>query len=441
MTDERLEDLFARLERERLEADRRYNDALTAVDRAIQSVPQLPAAPPAFDDRQVAAINRAWNILPDAAPSIDRSFKGRLRGFIWRLVGPPLEQQKQFNAALVDHINRTADAQRGGQQAVAALLDRLREAFESLAAFESLLVQHLQTITAYVDTKDRSAGGTEIRDRLALVEQRLLAMKRAVEGARPEGPARSGGQLSDGGAAGEPFSGAVESATYVGFEDRFRGAERDIRRRVEEYLPLFEHATDVVDVGCGRGELLDLLRQQGIAARGIDANQAMVEVCRSRGLAVEQADAVGFLQAQRESSIGGLAAIQVVEHFAPAYLLRFLDAAHRAMRPGAPLVLETVNAACWLAFFDTYIRDLTHQRPLHPDTLKYLVEAAGFSAVAVRFRAPVGAGDRLDRVSLSDAATAGHAELAAISAAVNAHADKLNARLFSSMDYAIIARR
>ena len=106
------------------------------------------------------------------------------------------------------------------------------------------------------------------------------------------------------------------------------------------------------------------------------------------------------------------------------------------MRPGAPLILETINPACWMAFFETYIRDLTHQRPLHPETLRYLVQASGFHDVDVQFRQPVGDGDRLDRVASTPAP-----ELAGLAQAINAHADKLNARLFSSMDYAIIARR
>jgi O-antigen chain-terminating methyltransferase len=111
------------------------------------------------------------------------------------------------------------------------------------------------------------------------------------------------------------------------------------------------------------------------------------------------------------------------------------------MRPGAPLVLETINPNCWMAFFETYIRDLTHRRPLHPDTLKYLVEAAGFSRVDVQYRAPVGEGDRLDRVSSDDIALSTNPDVARLASVVNAHADKLNARLFSSMDYAVIARR
>jgi hypothetical protein len=89
-----------------------------------------------------------------------------------------------------------------------------------------------------------------------------------------------------------------------------------------------------------------------------------------------------------------------------------------------------------MAFFETYIRDLTHQRPLHPETLRYLVQASGFHDADVQFRAPVGDADRLDRVAVGSSP-----EVAALARAINAHADKLNSRLFSSMDYAIIARR
>src|SRR6185436_15351707 len=129
---------------------------------------------------------------------------------------------------------------------------------------------------------------------------------------------------SAGGPRTDPFGGAVDSLTYLGFEERFRGPQQEIRRRVEDYLPILSSASDVVDIGCGRGELLDLLKQGGVRARGVDANVAMVEVCRSRGLTAEAGDALRFLEAQPDGSIGGLTAIQVVEHFEPAYLARFL---------------------------------------------------------------------------------------------------------------------
>jgi O-antigen chain-terminating methyltransferase len=287
----------------------------------------------------------------------------------------------------------------------------------------------LQTITVYVDSKDRSLGGSDIRQRLAFTEQRLLALKRAVE---ERGPSEAGASAA---ATGTPFGGSVDAVTYVAFEDQFRGSQEAIRRRVEDYVPILATASDVVDVGCGRGELLGLLTERGVSARGVDLNPAMVELCRSRGFDVEQGDALSYLQRQEDGCIGGLIAIQVVEHFTPAYLVKFLESAFHKMRPGAPLLLETINPACWMAFFETYLRDLTHRQPLHPDTLRHLVEANGFTHVDVQFRAPVAESDRLDHVA------APAAPLHELAAAINAHADKLNRLLFSSMDYVVIARR
>ena len=230
-------------------------------------------------------VNRAWDILPNGALQLDRTLKGRLRAFIWRVVGPPLESQKHFNASLVDHLNRNARSAQEVPVAVAAILEQIRLEFQALARFESLLVQYLQTITVYVDSKDRSVGGTELKERLALVEQRMMAMKRDVErlatGETRPAQAPSSRPAPSGQAA------TTEAATYVGFEDRFRGSQSEIRRRVEEYLPLLASASDIVDVGCGRGELLDLLQQRRISARGVDTNAAMVELCRARGLGRE----------------------------------------------------------------------------------------------------------------------------------------------------------
>jgi 2-polyprenyl-3-methyl-5-hydroxy-6-metoxy-1,4-benzoquinol methylase len=433
VTLEPLDDLIARLERERLAADRIYNDALTALDRAISPPSVLPPAPSGADRSRLATINERSQILPTGSPSIDRSLKGRLTGFVWRLIGPPLQRQTEFNSAVGDHLNRTVEAHDKWVDAAVRLREAVQADLQAIGRFHSLLVQYLQTVTAYVDTKDRSLGGPEIRDRLARAEQRLQAIKRELERPVATGTGTEA-------AASVAFARPVDSATYVGFEDRFRGSSADITRRIEEYLPLLESATEVVDIGCGRGELLAALRTRGVRARGVDANAAMVELCRSQQLDVEQGDALSFLERQPDASLGAVAAIQVVEHFDPAYLVRFLDAAFHKMKPGAPLVLETINAACWMAFFETYIRDLTHQRPLHPDTLRYLVEASGFSSVDVRFRQPVSAGDRLDLVQAGSLAGSDPA-VGAVASAVNDHAEKLNARLFSSMDYAVIARR
>ena len=449
MTDQQplpIEDLLARLDRERLDADRLYHDALTALDQALQTVPALPQAPPAYDASRLPDVNAAWQTLPQGAPVFDSSWQGRLGRLIWRLVGPALDSQQQFNSAVVDHLNRNVAVHEQTSAAVATLVGTAREQLQALVRFESLLIQYLQTITVYVDSKDRSMGGAEIRQRLALTEQRLLALKRDLDKVTAK-PAK----LSEPSAAPTndqrpttndhlAFTGTVDSLTYVAFEDEFRGKKEDIRKRVEDYVPIFAGASNVLDVGCGRGELLDALRESGVTSlRGVDVSPAMVDICRGRGFNVELGDALGYVGAQPDGSLGGLIAIQVVEHFTPAYLTRFLEAAYHALAPGAPIVLETINPNCWMAFFETYIRDLTHQQPLHPDTLRHLVQASGFSNVDVQFRAPVSEDDRLARVELPSEFFA--PGVAPVVDALNDHASKLNRRLFSSMDYVVIGRR
>ena len=449
MTDQQplpIEDLLARLERERLDADRLYHDALTALDQALQTVPALPQAPPAYDASRLPDVNAAWQTLPQGAPVFDSSWQGRLGRLIWRLVGPALDSQQQFNSAVVDHLNRNVAVHEQTSAAVATLVGTAREQLQALVRFESLLIQYLQTITVYVDSKDRSMGGAEIRQRLALTEHRLLALKRDLDKVTAT-PAT----LSEPSAAPTndqrpttndhlAFTGTVDSLTYVAFEDEFRGKKEDIRKRVEDYVPIFAGASNVLDVGCGRGELLDALRESGVTSlRGVDVSPAMVDICRGRGFNVELGDALGYVSVQPDGSLGGLIAIQVVEHFTPAYLTRFLEAAYHALAPGAPIVLETINPNCWMAFFETYIRDLTHQQPLHPDTLRHLVQASGFSNVDVQFRAPVSEDDRLARVELPSEFFA--PGVAPVVDALNDHASKLNRRLFSSMDYVVIGRR
>lgn len=225
----------------------------------------------------------------------------------------------------------------------------------------------------------------------------------------------------------------------MGFEDQFRGSQSVIRERQESYLPFFADSRgdvlDVLDIGCGRGEFIDLLNAHGIPARGIDLNHEMAALCRARGLNVTEADAVAYLETLPDDSLGGLFAAQVVEHLEPSYLLRLLDLSFAKLQPGGTLVLETLNPACWTAFFESYIRDITHRWPLHPETLKYLVTASGFTRASIEFRSPVPQQDRLQPIALPAGADAAAGELVE---AFNANVEKLNARIFTFMDYAVI---
>ena len=190
-------------------------------------------------------------------------------------------------------------------------------------------------------------------------------------------------------------------------------------------------------MGCGRGEWLDLLKEHGIAARGVDTNHEMVEVCRERGLEVEEGDALSYLRGLPDASLGGLVAAQVVEHLEPTYLLQLLDVAFLKLRPGAKLILETINVASWSAFSQSYIRDITHIRPLHPDTLKFLVTASGFQKVDTIYQSPCSEEYSLETLQTSRI----DGPLKNLTSTLNRNVEKLNGLLFGDQDYAVVGER
>jgi O-antigen chain-terminating methyltransferase len=167
----------------------------------------------------------------------------------------------------------------------------------------------------------------------------------------------------------------------------------------------------------------------------------MIVEARTRGLDVVEGDALDYLASLPDASIGGAIASQVIEHLEPPYVVKLLAVAFNKLRPGAPIVLETINPACWLAFFSSYLRDFTHVWPVHPETLQYLLQAAGFNRVEIRYTAQAPDSVRMrgvDPASLTgvDAATA--RALKTLADACNAHASILNSLLFSYMDYSAV---
>lgn len=431
--------LVTRLIAERAEAHRKYNEALTALDRAIQASPAWPSPPAPYDEQLLPAVNHSWTIIPPGQSPRQAGWRGRIADAAWQVVAPVFERQMAFNAAVVEHLNRNAVPHREANGAIAAVLPVLREGFEGLVRFESLLIQFLQQLTPLADARAREMQDAidELRHVADVAQRAAVMAKREVE--RVAAPAGAITAAPAGAASTAPQTDAYK---YLGFEDRFRGSEQEIRARLSDYVPYFAGATDVLDVGCGRGEFLDLLKGAGIHARGLDVNREMVEVCRARGLEASDGDALTVLRGWPDQSLGGLIAVQVIEHLDPAYLSEFLQVAYYKLRPGSRMVLETINPACWVAFFESYIRDLSHVRPIHPETLQYMLHASGFSPVEIVYRAPIAEDARLQRVTprperFGEAAADPLTELVS---AFNRNMDRLNGRLFTFQDYAAIAR-
>jgi O-antigen chain-terminating methyltransferase len=181
---------------------------------------------------------------------------------------------------------------------------------------------------------------------------------------------------------------------YLSFEDVFRGSRADIQRSLEVYLPYLseaqagEESRPILDLGCGRGEWLELLQERHLRARGVDWNRAMVADCQSRQLDVEQGDLLEYLRSAPATSLGAVTGFHIVEHLLFDKLIEVLDEVTRALKPGGVAIFETPNPENILVGACQFYIDPTHRRPIPAPTLQFLVEARGLCHVQVVFLHP-----------------------------------------------------
>lgn len=178
-------------------------------------------------------------------------------------------------------------------------------------------------------------------------------------------------------------------AMYVAFEEKFRGPAELIRARATPYIDIMREAgagseaAPVVDLGSGRGDWLEILREHGLAARGVDSNGVFVGLCQLRGLDVVQGDVMDVLRAMPDGSAGGITGMHIAEHLPLDVLVEMIDECMRVLQPGGVLALETPNPENpWVSSLWFWL-DPTHRNPLPPQTLEWMVEARGFEAVRI----------------------------------------------------------
>jgi predicted TPR repeat methyltransferase len=276
-----------------------------------------------------------------------------------------------------------------------------RAADSSAAEYSSRLdlVRHdLGQLTPRVDALDAAAKRlpamqeqlSALQNQLSALQNQLGAsqaefmaqqMKLAAEVARlaPRVPALAG-------------AGEGDSATWLdaAFEETFRGTREQVRQRLAVYLPDVRDVIaavgqrQVVDVGCGRGEWLELMRTEGITARGVDQNSFIVNQCREVGLDAQCADAIKVLADEPAGSLAAVTAFHVIEHLRLAEQLQLMVAAYHALAPAGLFILETPNPENLVVGAWTFYMDPSHQRPLPPTLLRFLLEAVGFEVVDVR---------------------------------------------------------
>ncbi len=374
------------------------------------------------------------------------------RPFVQPLIDPYLDRQERFNAEVVRHLNELGrrleqrldrigreieqfigdpgllearldavlaeydEALRvrhtvlfdGLEEEIVALRSLVRDAAagleEKLRFLEVRFVERAQAIDARFEEKDRVLESLQARAS-AVADAELLQTRRMLK------EVLAAARTSDAGARSEANGSApatpdwqrlarwLEDDDYRAFQHRFRGDEEEIAARLRAHLELFRGAPGpVADLGCGRGEFLELLTAAGIDALGVELNEAEVEEGRRRGLVVERADLFAWLQERPAESLGGIFMAQVIEHLPPPSWQRLVELAASRLKPGGRLLVETINPESLYALARAYVIDPTHTRPVHPQLLAFLARRAGFDPVEVRYQGEVPEGERIPPV-------------------------------------------
>lgn len=351
---------------------------IAALTASYALVGQTPPQPPTFRGRMGARLVKlVQRLLFWYTPQIVhfqysalKAFESALRAFEYALQA--LEEQARSVKRLETELSRE---RRDRQAAVAVAMSRAEVLERRL---EALRAQALPRM-------DREIA--RLRAQQTVWEERIA---RFIE-VRNESPEQAGFAPSRQLAREQLHEDEAHNmdALYAALEDEFRGSRQEIKERLSVYLPklsevgIGSESMPILDVGCGRGEWLELLRDHQLHASGIDLNRVVLAICRERGLAVMEAEAVEHLRSLPQASLGAVTAFHVVEHLALPQLLDLLDAARRALKPGGIAIFETPNPNNVLVSSRYFYLDPTHRHPIPPLLGRFLAEARGFERVEI----------------------------------------------------------
>lgn len=385
--------------------------------------------------------------------------KRKILTFIWEaFLRDYVNAEKDFNASLVrylNHVSKYVDARdssifweliRKLDYDIQKTSDRLeRIASDQSGGLEMARREVLDTLNIrlremQVELSKLQAGQAGQGARVDTLEAIAAGLEKIV-GKLGTGPSYGSAAVPaalkvedsrrDGGAPGIP------NYSYLLFENRYRGSEELIKSRLTDYVDLFRNASaPVLEIGAARGELLELFRDAGITARGVDLDAAMVEHAKEKGLDVAVANGIEYLATQSDRSLGGVIATQVVEHLTQPELRELINQCLKKVKSGGLVVFETINSESIVALCHHYFRDPTHVAPLHPETLRFSMELLGLRVREVRPRSPFPPDGQLKTIARESFMTP---RWEGLLERINFNFDRLNQLLFGHQDYCIIA--
>ena len=288
-------------------------------------------------------------------------FSRRVAFFLGRLITIP---QRNFNNSIL-HMMRI-------------VLDGIRDMNRNTALLEKQMVQ-LEEKSLIVDYLKTGMVAQERRVSILLEELR----NQVASGEKDAAKDIANTTVPD-----------ILDPLYLAFENRFRGTREEIRERLLEYIPLMREAgagTEerlILDIGCGRGEWLELMQDEGLAPKGLDLNSVLVEQCRQKGFQVDENDALTYMRSLPDNSLGAITSFHLIEHLDFDTRVALFDESVRVLKSGGLALFETPNPRNLLVGACNFWADPTHLRPLYPETHEFLMEYRGFTQVKLLYLHP-----------------------------------------------------
>ena len=317
-------------------------------------------------------------------------------------------------------INFEASIALGEQRSESSSRNQQFESEQKLTAhFENRLLSLNEALVSHIEnTVNSTTQATATATATALLTQELTKIRREIDSLR----ALFSTSTNDTSPSHERQTPNVDPTIYAAIEEHFRGSQEVIANRQMSYLPYLQTAKQqqlpILDLGCGRGEWLEILKSEGLICEGIDTNAVFIAECNKKGLDTTNIDLLSYLSSQSSPRFGAITLFQVAEHLPFNVLIEVFRAARKCLVPGGVFIVETPNAKNLRVGAGTFWIDPTHERPLYPELLEFLSQLVGFEKYETKYSA-----SNVDLYKFSDAPPHTRAVLESLTLAVDGPAD------------------
>ncbi|MBI5199197.1 MAG: class I SAM-dependent methyltransferase [Nitrospirae bacterium] len=383
-------------------------------------------------DELIGIINQIWDPTVDREITSHRPYIGKLivlakkiiRAFSRPVFKVMLQGQKELNQHLVKLMTVLINYLNPSLQSIR---DNIKDL---MGSYEELGIKYLDTIKSH---NELYKSHLNILDSFNIQQRKLEEVLTGINRIQDTRYRMQDTKLKT-----EAPSFHLDDKSYLLFEERYRGSKEDVKEKQRIYIDYLKGSEKVLDIGCGRGEFLELLREGGIDSYGIDTNEIMVSLCKEKGLKVIKGDGVDHLRSLEDDSLGGVFAAQVVEHLETEDLIEIIRLTHSKLKTGATFIAETINPLCLTTFSGPFYLDLTHIKPIHPQALVFLIEMAGFRNVEIKYTSPYPEEMKLQQVDFFHKLKKFEDAFLNI---VNNNINRLNELLYGYQEYAVIGKK